>query len=84
MSTSQQFERGAQRLRTEARRLTDVHHDLRQALAHRVWQGPASERFERSVERRQREITEQRDLIDLLARRLEHAASLARRQEAKL
>jgi uncharacterized protein YukE len=84
MSTSQEFERGAQRLRVEVRRLTDVHHDLRQALAHRVWQGPASERFERSVQRREREIAEQRDLIDLLARRLEHAADLARKLEAKV
>jgi uncharacterized protein YukE len=83
MSTSQEFERGAQRLRAEVRRLTDVHHDLRHALAHRVWQGPASERFERSVERREREIAEQRDLIDLLARRLEDAATQARRHEAK-
>jgi uncharacterized protein YukE len=84
MSTSsQEFERGAQRLRVEVRRLTDVHHDLRHAVRHRVWQGPASERFERSVERREREIAEQRDLIDLLARRLEDAAALARRSEAK-
>ncbi|GIH08522.1 hypothetical protein Rhe02_65890 [Rhizocola hellebori] len=82
MSTSQEFERGAQRLRVEVRRLTDVHHDLRQALAHRVWQGPASERFERSVRRRESEIAEQRDLLDLLARRLEDAAATAARHEA--
>ncbi len=84
MSTSsREFERSAQRVRVEVRRLTDVHHDLRHALRHRNWQGPASERFENSVQRRQREISQQCDLLDLLARRLEDAAALARRHEAR-
>lgn len=84
MSTSsQQFERAAQRVRAEVRRLTDIHSDLRQAVRRMVWEGPAAERFERSVGRREREILEQRDLLDLLARRLDDAAVAARREERR-
>jgi uncharacterized protein YukE len=69
-----EFGDAAARVRAEVRRLTDVHDDLRRAMRIRFWQGPASDRFEASIGRRERELAEQRDLLDLLARWLEDAA----------
>jgi uncharacterized protein YukE len=74
LSTVDELQDGAVRLRAEVRRLTDVRERLSQAKAHRTWAGPASIRFAHSIDRRLREIDEQRDLLDLLARRLDDAA----------
>ncbi|MBB5867363.1 WXG100 family type VII secretion target [Allocatelliglobosispora scoriae] len=82
-TTPQNLERAAQRMRAEARRLHDIHADLRRTTRAMTWQGPAAERFERSVARREREIDEQRDLLDFLARRLDDAADAARALERK-
>ena len=64
----------ARRVRAEARRVADVRHDLDRATRERVWAGPASERFERSVERRLRELATQAETLDFLADRLQLAA----------
>lgn len=64
----------ARRVRAEARRVTDVRHDLDRATRQRVWAGPASERFERSVGRRLRELEFQAETLEFLADRLQLAA----------
>jgi uncharacterized protein YukE len=64
----------ARRVRAEARRIADVQHDLDRATRERVWAGPASERFERSVGRRLRELATQEETLDFLADRLRIAA----------
>lgn len=64
----------ARRVRAEARRVADVRHDLDRATRERVWAGPASERFERSVERRLRELATQAETLEFLADRLQLAA----------
>lgn len=68
------LEESAKRLRAEARRVADVEHDLRTAVHGRIWSGPASERFERKVTRRLRELQTQRDTLTFLAERLVEAA----------
>lgn len=75
LSTVDELTEGAVRLRAEVRRLTDVHQRLSQAKVHRTWAGPASDRFATTVDRRLREIGEQRDVLDILARRLDDAAT---------
>jgi WXG100 family type VII secretion target len=82
-TTPHSLERAAQRVRAEARRLHDIHEDLRRATRTMVWEGPAAVRFEHSVQRRERELSEQRDLLDFLARRLDDAADAARAQQRK-
>jgi uncharacterized protein YukE len=68
----------ARRVRAEARRVADVRHDLDRATRERVWSGPASERFERSVGRRLRELETQAETLDALADRLHLAARALR------
>jgi hypothetical protein len=62
-----EFHEAAHRLRAEARRLSDVRADLDRATRQRVWRGPASERFERSVDRRLHELDLQEATLDCLA-----------------
>lgn len=64
----------ARRIRAEARRVADVRHDLDRATRERVWAGPASERFERSVGRRLAELSAQEETLEFLADRLRLAA----------
>ena len=71
---AEQAAEAARRIRAEARRVADVRHDLDRATRERVWAGPASERFERSIDRRLRELTAQEDTLDFLADRLQAVA----------
>ncbi len=71
---AQELRDAAARLRTEGRRLADVRDELSQAKRHRVWRGPASDRFAHSIDRRLRELDDQQQLIHFLAARLDHAA----------
>jgi hypothetical protein len=71
---AEQAVEAARRVRAEAGRVGDVRHDLDRAARERVWAGPASERFERSVGRRLRELAEQQETLDFLADRLQLAA----------
>jgi len=64
----------ARRIRAEARRVADLRHDLDRATRNLVWTGPTSQRFERSVERRRRELETQAETLDFLADRLQLAA----------
>lgn len=64
----------ARQVRAEARRVADVRHDLDRATRDQVWAGPAAERFERSIERRRRELATQVETLDFLADRLHLAA----------
>lgn len=64
----------ARRVRAEARRVADVRHDLDRATRALVWAGPAAQRFERSIERRRRELATQAETLDFLADRLQSAA----------
>jgi uncharacterized protein YukE len=64
----------ARRIRAQARRVADVRQDLDRATRGRVWAGPAAQRFERSVERRRRELETQAETLDFLADRLQLAA----------
>jgi uncharacterized protein YukE len=64
----------ARRVRAEARRVADVRHDLDRATRDQVWRGPAAERFERSIERRRRELAAQVETLEFLADRLQLAA----------
>jgi uncharacterized protein YukE len=66
----------ARRLRAEARRLADVRADLARATRERVWRGPASERFERGVDRRLTELDLQAAALDCLADRLHLAGGV--------
>ncbi len=77
-TAASQFEAAAARIRIEERRLHQVHTDLARSIRHRVWQGPASERFEASIERRLTEVTEQREYLHELARALDQAAEAER------
>lgn len=77
------LEESAKRLRAEARRVADVEHDLRTAVRGRTWSGPASERFERKVVRRLRELETQRDTLMFLAERLIEAAGQTRGSAAR-
>jgi hypothetical protein len=66
-----ELDEAARRLRAEARRLADVRADLSRATRQRMWRGPASERFERSVDRRLHELDLQEATLDCLADRLQ-------------
>jgi uncharacterized protein YukE len=70
-----ELESAATRLRTEAHRVADVRARLSAAKRDRIWSGPASERFAHSMDRRLRELDEQHELMQLIARRLDDAAT---------
>lgn len=77
VTTEARLREAARRVRAEERRIADVGHDLRHAVHTRVWSGPASERFARSVGRRLRELDTQEAALRYLAGRLDATADTA-------
>lgn len=69
------YHEAAERLRAEARRIADVHHDLHHAMLHRVWRGDAATRFAASIDRRLRELDDQRLLLLTVAGQLDETAT---------
>jgi len=70
------------RLRVELRRIDDVADDLRAGTKDLRWQGPGAGRFRWRTQRRLRELTDQRQLLQTALTLVRRAGDAAERSDA--